>query len=139
MQLRIYRLATVALSAFALSGCFVSSPSSTSGYTPSDGTLILDWSIDGTKDPNQCVQAQVDAIDITVFATGDHVGTAYTQHCETFATSIILTSGDYSADVVLVTAHGSPRTTTLAVHPFVILGNDELTIPIDFPADSFLQ
>ncbi len=61
----------------------------------------------------------------------------FTQVCETFATSITLDSGNYSADALLEDSAGSPRTTTVQIAPFAIFGGDQVTIPIDFPASSF--
>jgi hypothetical protein len=39
---------------------------------------------------------------------------------------------------VLIDSSGQDRTKAVHVHPFDILGGDELSIPIDFSAGSFL-
>jgi hypothetical protein len=103
----------------------------------STGTLTVDWSINGTKDPNQCSQGAAAAIQISVTdSSGISAGT-YQQSCSTFATSITLSAGSYTADAMLIDSAGAPRTTTVPMNPFTIRGNDVLDTPIDFPAASF--
>ena len=101
------------------------------------GTLTVDWTINGTKDPNQCSQGAAAAIQITVTdPNANPVGT-FEQSCTAFATSITLDAGQYAAQAHLIDAVGMPRTTTIDINPFTIRGNDELTTPIDFSASSF--
>jgi hypothetical protein len=57
------------------------------------------------------------------------------QACEAFSTSIVLQPGTYAASAEL-TAGGVARTTSVQIQPFTLFGNDELHIPIDFPANS---
>ena len=101
------------------------------------GTLVLDWSIDGSKDPNQCDQSGSRTLDVTVTrADGANAG-EFQQSCRSFATSIDLAPGTYTADAVLLDSSGADRTTAVHVHTFDILGGDELSVPIDFSAGSF--
>lgn len=69
-----------------------------------------------------------------------NVGT-FVQNCGAFATSIALERGAYRATGTLLDAQSRPRTTSVNVRPLniLILGNDQLNIPVDFPADSFVQ
>ena len=103
----------------------------------STGTLTVDWSINGTKDPNQCNQGAAAAIQITVTDLNSNPVGTFEQSCTAFATSITLEAGQYAAQARLIDAVGTPRTTTIDINPFTILGNDELTTPIDFSASSF--
>ncbi len=112
----------------------VANPPGGSTTTVYDGTLIVDWTINGTKDPSQCQQGNAPTIDIVVSGSG---GGEFQQDCGAFATSITLPPGNYSASAVLLDEQGSDRTTVVDMDPFVIRGSDQLTIPIDFPADSF--
>ena len=95
-----------------------------------DGTLVVDWTINGTTDPNQCNQGAVTTID------GGFVG-EFQQACSAFATSINLAPGSYTASAVLVDARGTDRTTEIPIDAFTIRDNSELDVPIDFPASSF--
>jgi hypothetical protein len=129
----------------ALPGCFIDGGDS-SGPAPGPapapvadtGSLVLDWTVDGTKDPDQCDQGAAAAIDVTVTAADGSPAGEFQQSCRAFATSIDLPRGSYTADAVLLDSSGQDRTTPVQVRPFDILGGDELTIPIDFSAGSFL-
>jgi len=138
-------IASLALLIAPLTGCFVETSGDSSPppppepvpVAPANGTLVLDWSINGTTDPNQCYQSSAAAIAISVaFDDGTPAGT-FQQDCTTFATSITLQAGRYTASAELIDANGSPRTTAVPINPFSINGNDQLNIPIDFPASSF--
>jgi hypothetical protein len=128
-------------SSAVLAGCVVSSgdpPPPPPTSLPAEGTLTIDWSINGSTDPNQCNQSSAVSIEITVFASADDSGSTFADACNAFITSIPLARGDYAASAVLVDVNDNPRTTVLDIDPFRILGEDELDIPIDFPANSFL-
>jgi len=123
----------------ALSGCTVDAGGGGSGPVAVDsGSLILDWTIDGTKDPDQCDQAEASTLDVIVSRADGASAGEFQQSCRAFATTIDLAPDSYSADAVLIDSAGEARTTSVHVHSFEILGNDELTIPIDFSAGSFL-
>lgn len=101
------------------------------------GNLVLDWSINGAKDPNLCYQSNARAISVEVFNSfGQSAGT-FSQDCGAFATTITLAADNYTANAFLQDANGQPRTTAVPINPFTIRGNDELSIPIDFPPSSF--
>jgi hypothetical protein len=134
-----YRGILVAVCFSTLAACSVettSAPPPPPAAT-TQGEAVVDWTIDGVKDPNKCAQATVATIEITVFdANGGHVGN-FQQSCSAFATSIALAPGSYSANATLLDPGGAARTTSIAIQPFRILGNDTLNLPIDFPASSF--
>ena len=121
----------------ALSGCVVGTTTDPPVAVVGDGTLVIDWTINGSTDPNQCSQASATRLEIIV---DPDVGKAITlsQDCEAFATSITLAPGTYAASAVLVDASGTARTTQIDIDPFTLRGDDELHTPIDFPAASFL-
>jgi hypothetical protein len=105
--------------------------------TNATGSLTVDWSISGTKDPNQCIATSSAAIEITVTdLNGAPIGT-FQQSCTAFATSITLNPGSYAADARLIDAAGTPRTTVVNINAFTLFGNDDFNAPIDFPASSF--
>lgn len=125
-------------------GCTSSSSDDTDPvYVPDNtpvvtrGTFIVDWSINGVKDPSQCVQSSSAQIDITInTAAGVFVG-RYQQLCDTFATSIQLEAGSYTASALLIDANSTQRTTAAPIGAFTIVAGTETTAPIDFPAASF--
>ena len=101
------------------------------------GTLVVDWTIDGSVDPDECDQGDAAFFTISVFTMrGAHVGD-FTDHCAAFVTSLSLVAGSYYADALLEDPDGNPRTTVVRIDPFTIFGDDTLSIPVDFPASSF--
>jgi hypothetical protein len=126
-------LALIALtSALMSAGCVVRDDG-----PPPNGTLIVDWTIDGTTDPAKCSQSNADSIQVTINdLNGDNIGT-FDQSCNAFAESISLEPADYTASAILVDSNGKPLTTAVPINRFSIYGATELDIPIDFPADSF--
>ncbi len=80
------------------------------------GSLTVDWSIHGTRDPSPCSQGAAAAIEITVTDTN-------------------LTATRRKAR--LIDAVGTPRTTTVSIDALTIFGNDDFDAPIDFAATSF--
>jgi len=136
-----HALTAALASAIAIGGCAMSSdepaPAPARDVAPAepaplDGTFTLEWTIDGSIDPNRCTSSWATTIEITLF---DRAGTkmgVFREACRAFATSVALAAGSYSAVAVLLDASGQPRTATVNVHPFNIAEHDELRIPIDF-------
>jgi len=119
-----------------LSGCVVSTNDPTGGAIVGDGTLVVDWTISGSTDPNLCNQSSATTLEIIVVPESGQSST-FSQDCEAFGTSITLAPGNYSASALLVDSNGNARTTTVDIDPFTIRGDDELHTPIDFPSSSF--
>jgi hypothetical protein len=101
------------------------------------GSLIVDWTINGSRDPDQCDQGDAEAIDVVVYYANGETMAEYQASCRAFVTRIDLPRGQYAADAVLIDASGAERTTVVDMRTFEIFGGDELDIPIDFPASSF--
>lgn len=133
-----YRVFLGFLPAFALPACFVETADTGPGPVVVDsGTLVLDWSIDGTKDPDECDQSGARTLDVIVTRADGASAGEFQEGCRAFATSIDLPPGTYSAEAALLDSSGVDRTTAVHIHTFDILGGDELSIPIDFSAGSF--
>lgn len=128
-------LVVVSMMAFGGSGCIIDA---TQTNPPSgQGSVEIDWAINRGRDPSQCAQSVVDAIAIDIYdESGRSVG-SYGAVCESFATSITLYSGNYTANATLVDGAGRPRTTTVALEPFTVRRGTILQIPIDFSSSSF--
>ena len=129
----------VALTLLGLTGCTanVNSDPAPVVVSSAQGALTVDWSINGTKDPNQCSQGAAAAIEITVIDGNGNSAGVYQQSCSAFATEITLDAGFYSASARLIDSAGTPRTTAVDINPFTIDGDDNLDTPIDFGAESF--
>jgi hypothetical protein len=104
---------------------------------PESGSLVVDWTIDGSKSADECDLSGSATLDVTVTTSNGAPAGEYQQACSAFATTISLAPGRYSAEAVLLDGSGHDRTTPVPIEPFEILGNDQLSIPIAFPAGSF--
>ena len=107
-------------------------------FAATTATLRLRWSIDGRKDPDECIKAQAANAEVSVVdRTGREVG-AWQQPCGYFTMDVTLGTGTYSGSAVLLDRSGHPRTTRVNVDSFTLRTRDVLDIPVDFPASSFL-
>lgn len=100
-------------------------------------TLIVDWTIELRADPRDCALSGAASIEITVVADSGFDAGTFVQDCAAFSTSIPLAPGTYAASAQLVDIAGVPRTTAVTLAPFTLFRNDQLVVPVDFPADSF--
>jgi hypothetical protein len=121
-----------AASVFAL-GC----GSDNTVFLVPNGTLVVDWTVATTKDPNACSANGATTIDIVLkTTTGVFIG-EFQQDCEAFATSISLAVGNYTGTATLLDSSGAPRTTAVNLGAFSIFGGDQVVLPINFPRVSF--
>lgn len=120
----------------ALAACLSSTGCSSPAYHDGYGTLLVDWTVDGSKRPAACRAWGADAIDIVIY---DHHGVfvdEFTEYCETFAVAITLYPGPYTVDAALFDVSG--RTLTSWAHDRTRVYWYETTVsPLDFPASSF--
>jgi hypothetical protein len=132
-------LATLALAALALPGCLITTESDDEPIyaTSYDGVVVVDWTIDGSKDASLCDFSATSEISIQIETTSGALVGEYVQDCDAFATSIDLPPGDYVGDAILIDTSGAQRTTAVDLGSFRIYGDDELIVPVDFPMDSF--
>lgn len=107
------------------------------GSSVTNGTLRVDWTINGSADPSACNQSGVSVIEVMISTGAGTVPAVYQQDCRAFATSITLAPGTYSATAQLLDGASQPRTTSVDLQPFAIRPNEELRIPVDFPFRSF--
>jgi hypothetical protein len=119
-----------------LSGCIVETNDAAPARVDS-GALVLDWTIDGSKNPDQCDQSDSATLDITVTTLSGSPAGEFQESCRAFATTVDLPPGRYNAEAVLLDPAGHDRTTAVQTGPFTIYGNDELSVPVEFPASSF--
>jgi hypothetical protein len=133
-ELRMNSWLAIGLSVLVLPGCVVAADHGGHGAAPS--TLTVDWTIDNTHDPAQCRQGDTPSIFITVES---HAGTEFkeTVDCEASSDTFALDPGHYWVTATLLDPDGDDATTTVESDDFDLLVDDDQTINIDFPADSF--
>lgn len=105
-----------------------------SSSSSSTGSINVDWTVNGTKDADQCGEVAAAAIEITVTDSRGSSAGVYQQSCTAFGRNITLNEGYYTAGATLIDAGGAPRTAFAQLHPFTIRGNDEIRTSIDFSA-----
>jgi hypothetical protein len=102
------------------------------------GTLVVDWTVNGSKDPSQCDLGQAREIAITLVAPDGAVVGEYRQDCAAMATSITLAPESYGASAELLDSAGVARTTAVTIPGFSINSAEQYPVTVDFPANSFL-
>jgi hypothetical protein len=102
------------------------------------GTLVVDWTVNGSKDPSQCDLGGAQEIAITLMAPDGAVVGEYRQDCGAMATSITLAPESYGASAELLDSGGGERTTSVTIPGFSINSAEQYRVTLDFPANSFL-
>jgi hypothetical protein len=102
------------------------------------GTLTVQWSIDGTHNPLDCADLNVDRLEISIYSLDGRLVDEVEPYCESFAVSIDLVDGLYTADVTLVDSFDNAATFTETLDDIDIIAGTDLAIDVDFPIDSFL-
>ena len=129
---RTLRFALVLGAVAVSSGCVVNT-------TPnnSPGSVAVDWTINGSIDPNYCTLSSAATFRLTIYDShGASVG-SYDSACTNFSVVVDLQPDTYTADALFVDAGGKARTTTATLAPFTIYRNTVTTVPADFPNSSF--
>jgi hypothetical protein len=102
------------------------------------GAVIVDWTVDGDKNPNDCQDSGATTIHIALADSSGALPMEYVQSCTAFATTITgLIPDTYTGTVELLDASGNARTTSVSLAPFDVFGGRTVTAAVDFPANSF--
>ena len=126
-----WRTIALATAPLLLGGCSLNSPSA-------HGALIVDWTLRGGKDPRDCQAVGAKTLHVSLSDSSGVLPMEYVQDCASFATTIGgLVPDMYTGTVELTGATGNALTTMVALAPFRILPDQTVTVPVDFPANSF--
>jgi hypothetical protein len=123
------------LACLGLSGCIFVDDDDDGGDPV--GTLTVRWSIDGLRDPLDCVDFGVDRMEIRLYERGSLID-EIEPFCEDFTTTIELFDGIYDGDATLVDSRDFAVTLTEPLDNIDIIAGTDLLIDVDFPIDSFL-
>jgi hypothetical protein len=129
----MYRPVVTFSLAVALSGCFFEGDHH--DY-PRDGTLTVDWTIEGSHATAACRRNGVDTVDIVISTGRGQPVDEVEEVCEAFEVSIDLFPDTYFVDAVLLDVNGVELTTTVSDRVYIDPGLDTLSA-VDFPPDSF--
>jgi len=112
-------------------GCFFS----TSDH-PHLGTLIVDWTVEGSKDPDACIANAVDRVDVVLRTWDGRFVDEFQENCEEFELAVDLDPGDYEVDALLVDRRGAELTTSVQDDVRIYSGRGTVSA-VDFPPSSF--
>jgi hypothetical protein len=102
------------------------------------GAVVMDWTIDGTKDPAQCRTTGADAFHVSLYGSGGVFAGEYVEDCAAFATTIDgLAADQYTGTAELLDSSGNARTTSVSIEPFDVVAGRSVVVGLEFPSDSF--
>jgi hypothetical protein len=148
VRFRAAAIGAAAMLAATLSGCVAQTDDDGHGseavVAADSGWLIVNFTINGSSDPEQCDQLGASVIGVKVVATNGTPAGEFRQACPAFYSTVALAAGSYSADVVLLDSAGGSRTSSVALQGLEIVGGSPLEVPLDFathtlyaPRDAF--
>jgi hypothetical protein len=104
----------------------------------STGSAIVDWTINGTKDPAECQATGATTLNVSLYDSAAALVGQWVQDCTAFATTIDrLLPDTYTGQIDLLDRGGHPRTTMVDLTPFDVVAGRATTVAIDFPVSSF--
>jgi hypothetical protein len=135
------KCAFFALSAVALSTGACTTPYVDGAPPPpvlAQGTAIMDWTIDGAKDPARCQSTSAATFHVALYGSGGVFAGEFVQDCADFATTVGgLFPDTYTGTADLLDSSGNARTTSVQLQPFAVESDVTVTVALDFPSNSF--
>ncbi len=102
------------------------------------GTLTVQWTVAGAPDPSVCSAYGATTLELVVYDdAGNEVATANAP-CDSFALSLSLSEGGYTADATLVDPDSTARSVTKTLDAINVVAGTDLSIDLDFPTSSIL-
>lgn len=102
------------------------------------GALVVNWSVAGVASPDECERGGATLLHLRLYDIFGSLSGDLAHDCVAFSTSVGLPPGHYYGDAVLEAEDGRELTTAANIEDFTIFGRDTLSVPIDFPARSFV-
>ncbi|HEY0465323.1 MAG TPA: hypothetical protein VGC79_14010 [Polyangiaceae bacterium] len=99
------------------------------------GWLVVDWTIAGAQDAEQCDLGQAATLAVTV-GNGE-TERVYQDPCVTFNATITLAPGSYAARAELLDGAGTPLMAPISLPPFEIASGNPLRLQLEIPRSSF--
>ena len=119
--------------ALLLPACIV-----TDGDRDPIGTLTVEWTIDGRRDPIDCADFGVDRLELVISDARGNLVEEIEPWCESFFVAVDLFEGRYFADATLVDSVDRAATLTLPIDAIDVIAGTDLVVGVDFPLGSFL-
>jgi hypothetical protein len=135
-------LGTSALVALFTAGCAVTvegPPTPVPVEQPASmGSLTVRWLVAGTTSASVCEGYRASTLHLAVFDANGRRAATTDAPCESFAVSLSLPEGTYTADAMLVDVNGRAVSTTKTLRAIEVVSGTDLAIDLDFPAASML-
>jgi hypothetical protein len=115
-----------------------------SNATPTDeapsavGTLTLQWTISGRRDPSDCGGFGVERLQLSVKSSASDEDQSESP-CDAFQLSVDLAPGAYAGNVILVDRFDRPATLSVPLEQLDVIAGREVIKSIDFPVAAFLS
>jgi len=121
-----------------LAGCVIDARDDTPSPSPTQGTMTVAYTIEGTTDPDLCDAYNVGDAELVVYTLAGSVITKQYQPCVDFQVGAVLFPGTYDADLTMVDRANGARSITKPLNAIDIIADTDVVIDVDFPPDSFL-
>ena len=131
------RFVAYALAVLSLCTCVVNGESSVSSPAPSEGTISVFSSIEGSTRASECDYVGATDLELAIYQGSTQIATV-TSSCYDFQLTVALPNGYYDADATLLDSHSQPVSTTLPLHDLQAIFGTDLQVDIDFPISSIL-
>jgi hypothetical protein len=112
-------------------------PSPTDEVPPAVGTLTLQWTISGRRDPVDCGSLGVERFVLSLRSSPVDEDQSEAP-CDAFQISIDVSPGTYAGDAILVDRFDRPATLAVPLEQLDIVAGREVIKSIDFPVAAFL-
>lgn len=124
------------LAAFGAVGCS-SDDDTAAGNVPGvdTGTLVQNWTIEGSRDPVKCTQYGADRMRVVVFDEDGSVHATEFAACTTFELRMELLTRRFTGAATFVNGQGNPVSKTIQINAFAIQDKLSLTQNLDFSVD----
>lgn len=135
---KLIALGFMALTAVSAVACGGGEGSATITTVPQrTGSVTFRWSVDSSFSPSACDAFAVENTRVDIYdVQGAPISTTFVD-CRTFSATFDLREGRYSARLQMTDLDNQPRSTSLPISSFTIVGGTNLNIDSDFPRDSF--
>lgn len=102
------------------------------------GTLTVRWLVAGTTNPSVCDSYGATTMELVVYDAAGNEVTRVNAPCASFALTLTLLEGTYTADATLVDARSNARSVTKALLAIDVVAGTDIAIDIDFTSTSIL-
>ncbi len=106
---------------------------------PAAGSLTLQWTLSGRREPLDCGGLGIDRFQVNLVAPGLGNVEPWQAPCDAFQLTVDLAPGSYAGEAVMVDRLDRPVTLDVPVEQVEVIAGREVLVAIDFPMAAFLD